>query len=405
MDGRNRRRQYSEACPLEIDHHSYPDDYATFSSVSHTTEKTLQTTAPFWWVLLQFISPTRPSSRASFHSQRRERRDTSSCHRFSAAFVVALILVAYSLSREKRAHSLHTYSIQPEWDWDHNVYVNREQQQQQQQHLNAPNRSEHRNLLIVQTASNPIQNLLTDITSRPNRAYAEQWRRDYVRYDSSSNKSNNKGDRTCLDRVIVLQTILEEQLQQQKYGPSAWQQQEQYDVLAFLPPTAVIKDLDFDLLDLVPDNKLVAVPGSLPAEDDPRSFSTAARIDMVLINLRHADAATLTHAWLDAVRSSSARGMPCDAERDVSTLLYAIQSVLDPPKDLSSLVHSLSETEQGFVGNSDSEFVIKDVVPSTAADASGKAVSLLANLPEIAAGLQTTADSVCYRYFPKCEVV
>lgn len=65
---------------------------------------------------------------------------------------------------------------------------------------------------------------------------------------------------------------------------------------------------------------------------------------------------------------------------------------------ISSVVASLDETDDGFVGG----YSIKTIPISVPAP---KATMLVSNEAASRAELQKTADSVCYRYYPKCEVL
>jgi hypothetical protein len=256
--------------------------------------------------------------------------------------------------------------------------------------------NKQRNLLLVQVAGNTLRNELVDITSRPNRAYAHQWRRDYVRYSSNNGLvKTSKLDRTCVDQVAVMNTILEKQRRESEGWrvPQLQQRVVSYDVIALLPADAVIRDLDYDLLDLLPDDKLVALAGW--KREDPWAVS-GSRINVVFFNLGHRYADRVVKAWSDAVKS---KRVTCGAGLEVSILLDAIQSVLESDEELSSMIHPLGQTDQGFVGDGSNEFAIKGLAPSS------RAVVSMSSLPDTAASLQTTADSVCYRYYPKCEVL
>jgi hypothetical protein len=344
---------------------------------------------------LQLFSPGSSSGTSrSFHSRR---QDPS--WKFSAGLLISLILIAYRYARHRPRPVV---SMRPEWEWDLNVYTSREEGYT----FNPSERSKHRNLLLVQVAGNPVLNELVDITSRPNRAYANQWRRDYVRY--SNNKASTL-DMTCVDEPTVLNTILE----RQRYESDGWriqQQRSSYDVVALLPADAVVRDLDFDLLELLPDDKLVALAGW--KAEDPWTVS-GSRINVIFFNLRHRHADRVAKAWSDAVQ---AKRVTCGTGREVSILLHAIQSILESDEELhaiqsilesdeelSSLIYPLDQTDQGFVGDGSNEFAIKALVPTITS--SSKAVVSVSSMSETAATLHTTADSVCYRYYPKCEVL
>jgi hypothetical protein len=391
------RRRLSESSPLEIDNRSgrYSGDYATFSPNESTHES-----APFWWVLLHFLSPG--STYRSFHSQRKD-----PLWKFSAGLLLSLILIAYALHRGNGSppNANRVSRMQPEWEWDLNVYWQQgTNYNASRSELPAPSPRERnnnfRNLLLVQVAGNLIRNELVDITSRPNRAYAHQWRRDYVRYSSNNGivkkKTSFKLDMTCVDQVAVVNTILEKQRRESEGWHVPQQRSVSYDVVALLPADAVIRDLDYDLLDLLPDDKLIAFAGW--KREDPWAVN-GSRINVVFFNLRHRYAAQVVKAWSDVVKS---KRVTCGEGLEVSILLDVIQSVLEPYEELSSMIHPLDQTDEGFVGDSSNEFAIKGLAPSAA---SSIAVVSMSSLPDIAASLQTTADSVCYRYYPKCEVL
>jgi hypothetical protein len=390
------RRRLSESSPLEIDNRSgrYSGDYATFSPNESTHES-----APFWWVLLQFLSPG--SAYRSFHSQRKD-----PLWKFSAGLLISLILIAYTLHRDTDSppNFNRVSRMQPEWEWDLNVYWQQgTNNNASRSELPAPSPSEQnnklRNLLLVQVAGNPIRNELVDITSRPNRAYAHQWRRDYVRYSSNSGavkKKTSKLDMTCVDQVAVINTILEEQRHESEGWHVPQQRAVSYDVVALLPADTVIRDLDYDILDLLPDDKLIAFAGW--NREDPWAVS-GSRLNVVFFNLKHQYTDRVVKAWSDLLKS---KRVTCGAGREVSILLDVIQSVLEPYEELSSMIHPLDQTDEGFVGDRSNEFAIKGLAASVA---SSSAVASMSSLPDMAASLQTTADSVCYRYYPKCEVL
>jgi hypothetical protein len=378
----------SESSPLEIDNRSgrYSGDYATF-----VPNETTHESAPFWWVLLQFLSPG--SASRSFHSQRKD-----PLWKFSAGLLISLILIAYTLhgNTGSPSNANSAIRVQPEWEWDRNVFW---QQAGTNSNVSRSELPERRNLLLVQVAGNPIRNELVDITSRPNRAYAHQWRRDYVRYSSNNGvvkKKPYKLDMTCVDQVAVINTIMEKQRHEREVRHVPQQRSVPYDVAALLPADAVIRDLDYDILDLLPDDKLIAFAGW--NREDAWAVS-GSRINVLFFNLRHQYSDRVVKAWLDVVK---AKRVTCGAGLEVSVLLDVIQSVLEPYEELSSMIHPLDQTDEGFVGDASNEFAIKGLAPS--ADSSAAVVSM-SSLPDVAASLQTTADSVCYRYYPKCEVL
>ncbi|KAL7567552.1 hypothetical protein ACA910_000156 [Epithemia clementina (nom. ined.)] len=303
-----------------------------------------------------------------------------------------------------QVHCRGDYSA-PEWRWDHNVYAPRQQHSSGRTPAStAPFAStsmsadfveksaDTRNMLLAQvTGGNEILRSLGDICSRPNRAYARQWGHDYVRYS----KPAPSLVRSCFDKVTLLSTIL--RLQKQTNDKSLddnsnWVHPPGvvYDVIALFPPDAIITDLDDDLLNLLPEDKLLAIAGWNKEGDSSIKESNLA--DVLFLNLKHKHASTVVELWQSMVEPP----VTCGAGNDLTMLLDAVESVFGVD-DLSSVVEPLTENRKGMIeGNA-----IK-VIPVTVPGP--KASMLVAGHAETKVILQTTADSVCYRYYPKCEV-
>ena len=295
-----------------------------------------------------------------------------------------------------------------QWRWDHNAYDPRRAAATvihppgdpttfQQTVVAVPasssssedfdSRSKTRNLLLLQTAGSATLEKLVEVSGRPNRAYARQWGRDYVEV---FRPSSSLLSRTCFDKAIAFQTIMEKQnnhILSFQHVP--------YDVLALLPTDAIVLDLDYDLLHLMPDDKLVSISGWHRRDSLDNTLSSGAEI--LFFNLRHRYAAAVSQLWWDMVRP---RDVTCGAGNDLEFLLQAIESVIEPGEDVASLIVGLNETDRGFVGLD--VRAIKSIPPTAP---SSKDVMLLSNVVETRATLQTTADAVCYRYYPKCEVL
>jgi len=287
--------------------------------------------------------------------------------------------------------------LEVEWKWDHNVYS------PERQHsipgssgcpgLGGPECN--RNMLIAQVSGgNSFLNEMASICSKPNRAYARRWGRDYVRYS----KPVKNLARSCFDKVTLLSTILEHQQtanNQSTTSKNNWmaspsQPRVIYDTVVLIPPDAIIMDLDDDLLQLLPPDKLLAVAGW----DGESSIKDSNFADVLLVNLRHRHAAAVVKIWKSLVEPP----VTCGAGNDLILLLNAVESVLEEDEDVSSLVVPLSENRKGLIANNSIK-VIPLQVPGH------KAKMLSATHSDSKAMLQTTADSVCYRYYPRCEVL
>jgi len=295
----------------------------------------------------------------------------------------------------------------PEWRWDHNVYLPEASLASSSRWNTAGtaalgssgDRLTSRNLLLTQVAGGAKLKELGEISARPNRAYARQWGRDYALFWRRKPVTG----KSCFDKAVVLNAVMER-------GPSSSRYAVQYDVIALLPPDAIITDLDFDLLGLLPNDKLVAIAGweREAFSSEGMAAATNSRTDIVFYNLRHKYAEAVSRRWSDIV---SPYDVTCGAGNDLKLLILAIQSIIDEERhrmlddgelDINSLVIGLNETNAGFVGSTYEKRVIKGISPSVPTSREGM---LLASLTDTAKTLHTTADSVCYRYYPKCEVL
>lgn len=209
------------------------------------------------------------------------------------------------------------------------------------------------NLLIAQIAPfGPF----SEVTSRPNRAYARRWSWDFLLHT---------GDHASCGVVRILNRILAQQ--EEKTHKS---QRAPYDTILFLSGDAVIMDLDYQFLALLPDDKFVAMANG--------------KADLFLWNLKHKASQNVARMWLD---------LSDDSNCDTDSLWLAIEmTTADTGFDASYYVQPLQLTDAGVV-----EPRLIKLLPSDEAD--GK--SFLENM----ATLQSVADSVCYRYYPRCEVL
>lgn len=274
---------------------------------------------------------------------RKERNCLSEIRSYPLWTITCVVVGAILLYRSMHHSSLvEQYSTSPMSQWDLNHYVSSEDA--------IPH---DRNLLIAQIAPfGPF----TEVTSRPNRAYARRWRWDFLLHTG--------GDASC-GAVRILNHILAQQEQTTHKSQRA-----PYDTILFLSEDAVIMDLDYQFLALLPDDKFVAMANG--------------KVDLFLWNLKHKESQDVARMWLDLADDSN-----CDAE----SLWSAIEMTMaDTGFDASYYVQSMQLSNAGVV-----EPRLIKFLPSDEAD--GK--SFLENI----ATLQSVADSVCYRYYPRCEVL
>lgn len=305
------------------------------------------------------------------------------------AFVLVLSLaIAYF---HLKSPGSEPYSIS-EWKWDHNVYNPRQPMVGSNvTHVvetvqPAHNSNEKRNLLLAQFSGSPALDIMASICSRPNRAYARQWGRDYVRYTGAS---HTPLERACFDKVYLLDVILNRQVHSDSLWPPS--SHVQYDAVVLLPPDAIITDLDSDLLNLFPSDKLFGIASY---EHSTTRINDSTFSEVLFFNLRHKYATETVELW----NSLTAPPVTCGAGNDIRLLLDAVGSLVKSEEERDEIVADIGLSAKGFLGERSIK-IIPQKVPSS------KAVLLVSNTAETKADLQTTADSVCYRYYPRCDVV
>ena len=315
----------------------------------------------------------------------------------------------------------------PEWQWDHNIYIphndgsipapststtasgkNDNPNDSKMSFLPEPTEIRRITLMAQTVSSRPLRRL-TDISSRPNRAYARQWMMDYTLYDSGRSPSNTK---SCFDKIFLLNTILDKQDSESKHNnnepPHMWPftPRVNYDALIILPPDSIVTELDTNFLDtFLPSDKLVAIAGWSSSNDIDDSVTPGGRknklnsaSDIVIFNLRHKHVDAVAKVWWELALP---RQVTCGAHNDLGMLVTAIASVMDSGEDLSDLIEPIPESDdgRGFVGR---DHLIKCIPPSVP---ESRSTMLMKSLSEYQTTLQETADAVCYRFYPKCEVI
>lgn len=377
----------SELSPLERDDcrlssTTKRSDYSTFTTKTPTSS--VEEEKPFWKDVLSHFLAVSTGVCTQHHRSRKQ----------TAWWKTTALLLFFGTAGTffHRESGGDFFDQTPDFEWDHNVYNPKLHQVSNQgavldedlarlDELNAP-----RNLLLAQVAGCSQLGSLAEISSRPNRASARQWGRDYVFVQSQSTSVS----KACFEKALVLKQIMDKQKRAAFLSVHL-----QYDAVLLLPPDAIITDLDYDLLQLIPSENLLSIAGWQKDDIGPSGYQA----DVVFFNLKHPLASAVSDAWWELVRPSE---VTCGAGNDLQLLLDAIQTVIDDDDQrLASLIFTLDEMDHGFIGK-DSSRVIREIFPSVP---SSKTASLIANLADSKYKLQTTADSVCYRYYPRCEVL
>jgi len=163
-----------------------------------------------------------------------------------------------------------------------------------------------------------------------------------------------------------------------------------YDTIVILPPDAIIIELDTDIIgSMLPSDRLVAIAGW----DENRMIDSHSGI--VVFNLNHRYSSAVAKLWREYIRPMNET---CGANNDLEILISSIYAVMDRNDSIDDLIAPLSESRNGFTAN----HLIKSLVPAVPGY---RAKYFEKTLVESKTILQQTAASVCYRFYPKCEVV
>jgi len=143
---------------------------------------------------------------------------------------------------------------------------------------------------------------------------------------------------------------------------------------------------------LLPSDKLVAIAGWTNSREKFSSIS-----GVVLFNLRHKHAVRVIDLWWTRSQES---WETCGAADGISTLIDAIATAMDQQsgETLDNLIEPISEYPNGILG----DHVIKCLPASVPGS---RSEIFLSNMQQSEEAIHQTADSVCYRFYPKCEVL
>ena len=307
-------------------------------------------------------------------------------------------------------------------------------------------------ILIVQDASPGPDEEVLYVTSQVNRAYAKRWGHDYLQFTGIAVGGSNSWQAT-FNKPYLLRKLIQARIENakpkpkdcQKEGPkddSVLEQQQQseagigtaatnntscnikpsidsYDIVMFLDSSAIIVQLDYNVLSLIQSDKMIATSLSKIIEighnDDNNNNndnSNGNNADVMLWNLNHPETFHISNQWIEKCIQKS---------RTLMNVLYKSQSEVILSKILQDETFEMSSGKNNSEGQTEEE-------------AEEEVESMIESIPkEMVDGLQGTlvkqdmsynsymidvsdlrrimpivtgiADSVCYRFYPQCEVV
>ena len=389
------------------------DDYSTFQSInnkSHVANVPVseQVNSPFAFLptcIFASICLRQPESTSLDHrtarvQKQQSRGDIVSLISRRIVLLVSVIVAILACLRKRPFNDHYIIPGIPEWHWDHNIYISHSNSDTSTTTTTTAMQdfsdvTTNQNIaLVAQVVNNRPLRTLSDVSSRLWRAYARQWGMDYAQYDSGRPSYDPK---ECFDKIIVLNTILDHQNLQVNQSSLHWSshppEKVRYDTMILLNPDSIVTNLDMNLFDaMLPDkNKLVAIAGFT---DETQKLNSQSGI--VVYNLRHKYADAVAKLWSDMAAPID---VTCGANNDLGMLLTAIATVMEPEEEaFDDLIHGIEESDDGFLGDR----MVKFITPSVPGP---RLELLMENLEDSKTDLLKTADAVCYRYYPRCEVI
>ena len=186
--------------------------------------------------------------------------------------------------KEQETNEYHRILAANRWQWDHNHHdIARPLNAFYNSSAGLPGESTHfslRHLLIVQdSAPGPGEEVLK-ATSRVNRAYAKRWGYDYLKFTGVA--MGNSPWQATFNKPFLLSSLMQGNpglLTDGTEGGSPM-----YDTVMFLDASAIIVELDFNILHLIGKDKLLA------SGWEPSATRNSMYSDVMIWNLNHPQA-------------------------------------------------------------------------------------------------------------------
>lgn len=297
---------------------------------------------------------------------------------FLAATVLAV--VAWSLISQARDRWYWNHADMS-WTWDHNIYVHATNDDEAER----IDISTKRTLLLVQQATSMNVAKIVDVTSRINRAYAKQWGIDYVRLDGSMSAAG------VLRNLLRMKASSKSLPSSSRYSNDM---KRDYDVVVMLDADAMVVDMDYNILDLFAPGFLIGTIGG-KRDGDGSTVELNDGAGIMFWNLNHEEIGPLSKLWRDELHTSFERGLIVDE----SSVLANVLSNTYSTRELKTLAQPLSPSQVSYFSGNKVRFMRK---PSEAVQ---KTSWLDTDWQDVAIVLEQTADAVCFKFFPKCDVL
>ena len=308
--------------------------------------------------------------------------------------------------------------------------------------------SQRTRTLIIQSLPPGAEEQLLKITSRVNRAYAKRWGFDYVSYvgqepysslvtevfqmgevkkadtpksckdvthddgDSVSDGDDEEDDDCTTRDADANTTSPAPGTIPSLYIPSPAVALRQYSTVMLLQSDAIIVHLDYNILDLIRDDQLISCGMNQKIPTDEGLWDVYS--DVVLWNLKHPLFYNATQLWVesddnrvDAVDAVIGSNSNESIVRNLVQVLMSMNVGVDEDMKTNTNTRPKNQDAVALVQDIPREMVsgLDGTVIKQARDSSKIQPITNHDLKVMMPVIQGISDTVCYRYYPQCEIV
>jgi hypothetical protein len=258
-----------------------------------------------------------------------------------AAVIAAVLFMCSLLQLDGKLVIASSGTRQETWNWDLYHYSPKV--------TGKKDASQQNTLLVVQLATKYNKPWIQQ-TCRPNQAYAKQWDADFLQII---------GRRHYPKAAHVMQAIHDKQQREALEPNHSDASRTVYSYILILPPDAIITNIDVDIRTLMQPNAIVAM--------------TEEGTGVMMWNMDHEAFATTLTMWVELI-----------------SIKQDDDNYSNIPTEVPDVLQVLPVSDVGFV---------EPKMIKLQMDKNRSPANVVTQI------LQTTADSVCYRYYPRCEVL
>mmetsp|Transcript_26913 Transcript_26913/g.39849 ORF Transcript_26913/g.39849 Transcript_26913/m.39849 type:complete len:395 (-) Transcript_26913:99-1283(-) len=308
--------------------------------------------------------------------------------------------------------------------------------------------------LIIQSLPPGAEEELLKITSRVNRAYAKRWGFDYLSYVGQDPYSslltkvfqmgevkNNDTSKYCKhvthdggdsvsdgdDEESDDCTTRDENDADANIAspppatiPSVYTSPtvalRQYSTVMLLQSDAIIVDLDYNILDLIRDDQLVSCGMNQNFNTDEGLWDVYS--DVIMWNLRHRLFYNVTQLWVesDENRVDGMDGVVSSSNSNESIVRDLVQVLMSVNVGVDKNKNTQNQNQENTSASKNAVAVVQEIPREMVSGLDGRVIKQARHSSKIQSitnhdlkmmipVIQGISDTVCYRYYPQCEIV